>query len=87
MTDKFTPGPWIRDGVRVEMQSGEMLFWSDVGYGGHGHPDANGEAEANARLIAASPELYEALSEAVKTNPQPEWIELLAKAREMHDLP
>jgi len=56
---EFTPGPWHVVG-RVNVQSGPIGFLAYVSTAG-----ARGrtieEAEANARLIAAAPELLEAL--------------------------
>jgi gentisate 1,2-dioxygenase len=56
---KHTPGPWkIVDAWNdhmVEGQNGEEIIWQD---GPHGTPTIN---EANARLIAAAPDLLEAL--------------------------
>ena len=64
---KFTSGPWrvftTKDGsklVGVGEQTGEGI--TDCGFGMWGGGDA--EALANAHLIAASPDLYEALKEA-----------------------
>lgn len=60
----YTPGPWRYDGPR-----NNKIVWG-------GGPDnricfltSDGPTEANARLIAASPELLEALDKCI------EWIE------------
>ena len=56
---KHTPGPWrVVDSwndYMVESQNGEEIIWQD---GPHNTPTIN---EANARLIAAAPDLLEAL--------------------------
>ena len=56
---KHTPGPWrVVDSWTdhmVEGQNGEEIIWQD---GPHETPTIN---EANARLIAAAPDLLEAL--------------------------
>ncbi len=50
---KFTPGPWhVANGVQIRSQQDQIAkVWMM----------RNGEGNANARLIAAAPELYEAL--------------------------
>lgn len=57
--NKHTPGPWkIVDAwndYMVEGQNGEEIIWQD---GPHDTPTIN---KANARLIAAAPDLLEAL--------------------------
>ena len=57
--NKHTPGPWrVVDSwndYMVESQNGEEIIWQD---GPHNTPTIN---EANARLIAAAPDLLEAL--------------------------
>lgn len=66
---KFTPGPWFRSGVRFRMDGGE---WHSVNrYDEVSKKDKNiacvsydprtGDGFADANLIAAAPELYEAL--------------------------
>ena len=56
---KHTPGPWrVVDSwndYMVEGQNGEEIIWQD---GPHETPTIN---EANARLIAAAPDLLDAL--------------------------
>ena len=56
---KHTPGPWrVVDSWNdhmVESQNGEEIIWQD---GPHNTPTIN---EANARLIAAAPDLLDAL--------------------------
>lgn len=71
MTDtKFTPGPWGIEETRDHLWIGVILSNGKpdpiVTYVDHG-PDFTTEADAtgkaNAHLIAAAPELYEALDE------------------------
>lgn len=70
---KHTPGPWVVTphpmtnvdvfGVGVIMDDKEMQY-------GLSHTICYQNAEANARLIAAAPELLEALSKAVRETEQ-----------------
>ena len=53
MSEKYTPGPWYIDVIHVMSRSGKFVA-TVPGYRGH---------EANASLIAAAPELLEALEE------------------------
>lgn len=99
----FTPGPWVLlhtdDGHLIRMgtflQSGRKAPHHEVAYC-HGlfidddYPTAQdefAEAEANANLIAAAPDLYEALMAVVREfgdSKYPEWVDaiaVLAKAR------
>lgn len=68
---KFTPGPWVfddNDGYNCGS------IWARMAPSGHGHAGPliaravgdSAEVEANAHLIAAAPEMYEALKEAVE---------------------
>ena len=55
---KFTPGPWVKNGTRIESMNEHGWAndgWIIAGCEGPQAPD-------NASLIAAAPELYEALS-------------------------
>lgn len=76
---KFTPGPWFIDGsgnisntvkaVTGEWQLGEYAetvcsYQSALGPGTHTHDAEVENSTANAHLIAAAPELYEALEQA-----------------------
>ena len=67
MSEKFTPGPWEADFIDRDYPSGDFGYWEvycvpedralcDV----HGALDRDA---ANAALIAAAPDLYEALDE------------------------
>lgn len=71
MSATFTPGPWTLDDCRPPRGQGAFIninagdLW--VGYAMGNHHDEPGfpsdtECEANARLMAAAPELYEALN-------------------------
>lgn len=69
----FTPGPWVCIEVRTScgrafrIGKGEMIEGGPSGgciiYDDYGH--GKNERESNARLIAAAPELYEALQSCV----------------------
>jgi hypothetical protein len=66
---KFTPGPWkVEDGELVaEMPTcGAMCVLGQI-YGADDYPcrddDIDAECKANARLIAAAPDLYAALKD------------------------
>lgn len=62
MSAGFTPGPWERDRHgQLKSPDGRMVVVWDAGIA-FGQRDR--ETEANASLIAAAPELYEALEEA-----------------------
>ena len=63
MTDKHTPGPWTvsPDNSRVVQGEGRRIA---LAYSHAIQPGAVGDA--NARLIAAAPELLEALEQAVR---------------------
>lgn len=72
---KHTPGPWRAEQVRMGGPSNPYLAWSVQGKGGCVaeirytgiHPKNQiGEDEANARLIAAAPDLLAALEMAAK---------------------
>ncbi len=62
MIEQFTPGPWsilFNDKTKVVLEkSGVAIFVADT-YAGFTKSDS--EQEANAALIAAAPEMYEAL--------------------------
>ena len=50
---KHTPGPWTKSRNVISDQNGQIIAAVDYGQSGY--------VQANARLIAASPEMYEAL--------------------------
>ena len=56
MNAQHTPGPWAKIGASVANASTRKTIAVAVGCDGN-----SGEEEANARLIAAAPELLEAL--------------------------
>ncbi|OZI38998.1 hypothetical protein CEG14_05535 [Bordetella genomosp. 1] len=69
MTTKHTPGPWARDigsgfGCDVRAENGRKVAatWG-INSGDPHRPAYRAECDANARLIAAAPELLEALQE------------------------
>ena len=76
--NKHTPGPWrVVDSWNdhmVEGQNGEEIIWQD---GPHDTPTIN---EANARLIAAAPDLLAALEYAIKQVPELETVPGIAAA-------
>ncbi len=57
---KHTQGPWVVNGNQIHAANKHETFVADVF-------DQNGDAKANARLIAAAPELLEALELINKT--------------------
>ena len=80
---KFTPGPWVKDGGSV-VRKGRGVIASIP------RPQDGGvfECEANSVLLAASPDLYDALdvAEAVMSIVEPrsdkaEYLRALAQAR------
>jgi hypothetical protein len=69
--EKFTHGPWkagesSRDGTRVEGPT--LIAWcgANATFGRTYYGITRNEAKANAVLISAAPDLYEALCEAVR---------------------
>ena len=60
---KWTPGPWVQDNPNytlvAELVNGVYEYIADCGTSLIDRPQE--ECEANARLISAAPELYEAL--------------------------
>lgn len=87
----FTPGPWKveEDGdesvvVGTSPVSSPIVAWVNTTKGTETQPGCCGNPEANANLIAAAPELYEALETLLKhhSGPQPvdnEAFETVAK--------
>lgn len=70
MKAKHTPGPWKID-VELGSRHGEFLIAKDAGDRGRGIAIAetragSGSERANARLIAAAPELLAALQDALQ---------------------
>ena len=65
-----TPGPWIfhtSPNCWTVLQGGSSGSWYVAGGTGWGLPGKWREAEANARLIAAAPDLFQALLNLVGT--------------------
>lgn len=61
LAEKHTPGPWaINCDLGIYAATGTQWAIASVGFGWPHQPDRR-EAEANAHLIAAAPELLEAL--------------------------
>jgi len=67
MTNKYTPGPWVYVGYDNDTGPDDGSFWEWWSVG-----DAQGETiaevksgEDDAHLIAAAPDLYEALEKAL----------------------
>lgn len=75
---KWAPGPWVADGFFVSSNSGGAVAHDIVSACGTvGRPDS--ETEANAQLIAAAPDLYEALADLVHQVDRPRapsWLSL-----------
>ena len=78
---KWTPGPWRLGLPWAEPNGGFSLFHGDAHiadiYAGH-HKDDEVTKEigmANARLIAAAPEMAELLAEFVRASERPEYRE------------
>jgi hypothetical protein len=71
MSTKFTPGPWSYsevswDGGLYIKPSGHDVVLAEIWGLEYPFPDADDEARANAALIAAAPELLEALEKTVE---------------------
>jgi len=82
---KFTPGPWINEETAVAGPDGTLtVALLNTG---------NKDFKANARLIAAAPDLYELLQEVLDGDQSEIWSsqlqlrieETLAKARGEHE--
>lgn len=58
----FTPGPWVKNGLFVDGADGSAIF-TGLGYEANNTPSGYDVCEANARLIAAAPDMYDALWE------------------------
>jgi hypothetical protein len=62
MATKHTPGPWHVDGLT---RSGDVAVWSVHPFNQAMHSVASAHNTADARLIAAAPEMLEALGEVI----------------------
>jgi hypothetical protein len=70
---KHTPGPWVqRKGELKGSDGNNVCVWGL----GLAHCSRDAVAEANARLIAAAPDLLEALKEIVQRNEIQHWFNL-----------
>jgi hypothetical protein len=58
-TKQHTQGPWVANGNQIHAANKHETFVADVF-------DQNGDTKGNARLIAAAPELLDAINEAEK---------------------
>jgi hypothetical protein len=68
MNTKHTPGPWATGGYDIKAEDGRALIATVIRrYQNRSALDPDDEGAANARLIAAAPEMFDALSEV-------EWI-------------
>lgn len=72
MDSKFTPGPWVAKGTDIftgypvgRSQEPEEIIYAMQLY------EVEGTQEANARLIAAAPDMYEALKAIIESGEIP----------------
>lgn len=84
MASEYTPGPWVNDNGLVSgrdsQRPGQPSFDIYDADQWHGNTD---EAHANAKLIAAAPELLEVLKACVNERHElAPALELIGKARE-----
>jgi hypothetical protein len=56
MTQTHTPGPWAEEAQFVDAENGTQIY-TGLGFGPDGRPLADVEQTANARLIAAAPDM------------------------------
>lgn len=94
---KHTLGPWFfkkEDGFqKIQMKLVDRSIDIAIVYKGHALMNSPDEGEANAYLIAAAPEMLEAIEYAIEWNsdgdPAPEWminlIKVAAKAKGIKD--
>ncbi len=61
MRVKYTPGPWSQYDYRVFSDDSDVRKFRLIAYTAHNNKERTPEALANARLIAAAPDLVEAL--------------------------
>lgn len=78
MASRFTPGPWVLrpQGSEIEVKHG--IYTIGMVHNYNSPQEAN---EANARLIAAAPELLEALQDALA------WIDAVPKDIQLPTMP
>ena len=83
---KHTPGPWTSRKGRILKEAGELSFCvADVKSVPLTYSKIGGEYEANAKLIAASPELLEALKLAEEMSVIFSWVSHLGNIPERRD--
>ena len=71
MSASHTPGPWIVQKEDVSIYAGSIRVADVRGWGGLQYkPDGAEEMDANARLIAAAPDLLGALCWAIRAHEQ-----------------
>ena len=80
MQSSFTPGPWVvrtidKSLATVETQDGEYIICNAGQLRGDDWKTEHAERKANARLIAAAPELLDAL-DGLAAQVRPLWAEL-----------
>ena len=69
MSARFTPGPWearpyyYQDGDGADKRLIDTAFMDTIAEVRMGHDDIAGDIDANARLIAAAPDMFEALND------------------------
>jgi hypothetical protein len=81
MSAKHTPGPWVNYGLVTPGPKEEVGYWcpgpgawrcvANCSHEATGNGGALGELEANARLIAAAPELLAALQGLIDQRDRP----------------
>ena len=64
MNAKYTPGPWLVNGVSVHTEDNQRIVGPGIGV-------PNEEAKANACLIATAPDLLEALKALLEVSIEP----------------
>ena len=77
---KHTSGPWTAHSTKSFYVFGPASLSEQAGLD-YGPFVCNASSQANARLIAAAPELLEALSDAVSTQPSDSPIKWVIRAR------
>ena len=89
MSEQHTPGPWMRSGVRIKLGAEDCLQVGPAGFTvaflpiGK-RPKEQAGAIADARLIAAAPELLAALQSLMADNSELHFADHLALAAKAH---
>jgi hypothetical protein len=88
---KHTPGPWIIEDAQekdncfgISSMNGGHYIWKEF-VTVYSHSSFRGQGKANAKLIAAAPDLLEALKRIADGNDVYSYVELLQIAREAVD--